>query len=137
MVPTQNAVHPSLSRDGRRLAYIASSWASDVYAVTFDLARAVRRRARRAGSSAGRTSGPACRRRRTGSASRFMRASQRHDLVVTSADGSNVQRLTDDRIGVRCPAWSPDGRDHRPAGDAARRQGPDLRRAGRRPHSAG
>ena len=33
IVPTQNAVHPTLSRDGRRLAYMASSWTSDVYAM--------------------------------------------------------------------------------------------------------
>ena len=40
VVPDQNAVHPTLSHDGRRLAYIASAWSSDVYAFSFDVARA-------------------------------------------------------------------------------------------------
>ena len=52
---------------------------------------------------------------------------------VTTADGSNVQRLTDERIGVRCPGVVAGRPDHRRAADAPRRQGPHLRRAGRRP----
>jgi len=109
VVPTQNAVHPSLSRDGRRMAYIASSWASDVYAVAFDAVRAVVD-----GQPRWILGGPhqwsSLQASPDGQRLAFIRASQRHDLVVTGTDGSNVQRLTDDRIGVRCPAWSPDGR---------------------------
>jgi Tol biopolymer transport system component len=108
-VPTQNAVHPSLSQDGRRIAYIASSWASDVYAAGFDLARAVVD-----GEFRWILGGPhhwaSLQASPDGQRLAFIRANQRHDLVVTGADGSNVQRLTDDRIGVRCPAWAPDSR---------------------------
>ena len=108
-VPTQNAVHPSLSQDGRRIAYIASSWASDVHAAPFDMARAVIN-----GQFRWILGGPhqwaSLQASPDGQRLAFIRASQRHDLVVTGVDGSNVQRLTDDLIGVRCPAWSPDSR---------------------------
>ena len=108
-VPTQNAVHPSVSQDGSRIAYIASSWASDVHAAAFDLARAVVD-----GQFRWILGGPhhwaSLQASPDGQRLAFIRANQRHDLVVTGADGSNVQRLTDDLIGVRCPAWSPDSR---------------------------
>ncbi len=109
IVPTQNAVHPTLSRDGRRLAYIASSWSSDVYTIGFDPVRAVTE-----GAARWILGGPhhwmSLRASPDGQRLAFIRASQQRDLVVTGSDGSNPQRLTDDRLDVRCPNWSPDGR---------------------------
>ena len=60
IVPAQNAVHPALSRDGRRLVYMASSLSSDVYAMPFDIERGRHRAACRAGSSADRITGATC-----------------------------------------------------------------------------
>jgi serine/threonine protein kinase len=109
VVPTQNAVHPTLSRDGRRLAYMASSWTSDVYAVAIDLARAVLD-----GQPRWILGGPhhwvGLHASPDGQRLAYVRASQQRDLFVTGVDGANPQRLTDDRIGIRCPAWAPDGR---------------------------
>ena len=108
-VPTQHAVHPAVSRDGRRLVYVASSWTSDVYAMPFDVDR-------------GATSGPArwilggphhwgqLRASPDGSRLSAIRISHQRDLMVMGADGASPQRLTAEQGGVRCPAWSPDGR---------------------------
>jgi eukaryotic-like serine/threonine-protein kinase len=109
IVPAQNAVHPALSRDGRRLVYMASSYSSDVYAMPFDLERAM-------------TTGPPrwviggphlwgnLRMSPDGRRLASIRISHRRDLMIADADGGNLQRLTDEPLGVRCPAWSPDGR---------------------------
>ena len=109
IVPTQNAVHPTLSRDGRRLAYMASAWTSDVFAMPFDPARASI-----TGPPRWILGGPhhwlSLHASPDGRRLAFVRASQQRDLVMTTADGTNAERLTDERIGVRCPAWSPDGR---------------------------
>jgi eukaryotic-like serine/threonine-protein kinase len=109
IVPTQNAVHPTISRDGRRLAYTASTWSSDVYAFPFDL-------------ESGAITGPPrwvlggphwwvnVRFAPDGRRVSALRASQQRDLIIASAEGGNIQRLTDERAGVRCPVWAPDGR---------------------------
>ena len=109
VVPTQNAVHPTISRDGRRLAYMASSWNSDVYAVPFDPARAAL-----AGPPRWLIGGPhhwlSPQPSPDGQRLAFVRASQQRDLVLTALDGSSPQRLTDERLGIRCPVWAPDGK---------------------------
>jgi eukaryotic-like serine/threonine-protein kinase len=109
IVPAQHALHPTLSRDGRRLAYMASSWSSDVYAMAFDVTRAAAD-----GPPRWLMGGPhlwgSVRASPDGQRLAFIRAGQQQDLFVTDANGLNPQRLTDDRIGVRCPAWSHDGR---------------------------
>jgi Tol biopolymer transport system component len=109
LVPSQNAVHPTLSRDGRRLAYMTSSWQSDVYAIPFDPVRAVTE-----GPPRWILGGPhlwgSLRASPDGQRLAFIRASQQRNLVVTGSDGSNPQRLTDGRLDLRCPNWSPDGR---------------------------
>ena len=109
IVPSQHALHPSLSGDGRRLAYMASSWSSDVYAIPFDLEKAAT-----AGAPRWLFGGPhqwgSLRTSPDGQRLAYIRASQQQDLFVAGVDGSNVQRLTDDSIGVRCPAWSGDGK---------------------------
>ncbi len=109
VVPAQNAVHPALSRDGRRLVYVASSFSSDVYAMPFDVDR-------------GLTGGPPrwilggphqwgnLRAAPDGRRLASIRVSHRRDLMLADADGANLQRLTDEPLGVRCPAWSPDGK---------------------------
>ena len=109
IVPTQNALHPAISRDGRRIAYMASSWSSDVYAFPFDLERGAI-----AGPPRWMFGGPhhwqSVRVSPDGRRIFSVRASQRRDLVLASVEGGSAQRLTDDHLGVRCPEWSPDGR---------------------------
>jgi Tol biopolymer transport system component len=108
-VPTQNAVQPSLSRDGTTVAYTASAWSSNVYALGFDAVAG-------APTSASRwvLGGPhdwtGMRIAPDGRRLAVVRSGETRDLVVAGADGTGVQRLTDEQGGVRCPYWSPDGR---------------------------
>jgi Tol biopolymer transport system component len=108
-VPAQNAVLPRLSRDGRRLVYMASSWSSDVYTMPFDLERPAI-----TGPARWILGGPhywtQLRAEPEGQRLASVRVSHQRDLVVAGADGSNPQRLTNERIGVRCPTWAPDGK---------------------------
>ena len=109
IVPAQNAVHPAVSRDGRRLVYQASSFSSDVYAMPFDIDR-------------GATSGPPhwilggphhwgnLRTAPNNGRLASIRISHRRDLMLAGPNGESPQRLTDEPLGVRCPSWSPDGR---------------------------
>ena len=108
-VPAENAVHPSVSRDGRRLVYSASAWGSDVYVYPFDPERAV------VGSPArwilgGPRNWISLRVSPDGQRLASIRSGEERDLVVMAADGTSPQRVTDDRRGVRCPGWSPDNR---------------------------
>jgi eukaryotic-like serine/threonine-protein kinase len=109
-VPAENAVHPSISRDGRRLAYLASSWTSSVYAFGFDPVAGVLAAAPPRWLFGGPHHWSMMRVSPNGERIASVRAGQQQDLVVTSADGSGAQRLTNDAVGVRCPFWSPDGR---------------------------
>jgi Tol biopolymer transport system component len=108
-VPTQNAVQPSLSRDGTTVAYTASAWSSNVYALGFDAVSG-------APTSASRwvLGGPhdwtGMRVAPDNKRLAVVRSGETRDLVVAAADGTGVQRLTDEQGGVRCPYWSPDGR---------------------------
>jgi Tol biopolymer transport system component len=109
MVPTQNAVHPRISRDGRRVAYTASTWASNVYAFGFDATAGAVTGAPRwilGGPHDWTSLRPAPDGRRLAT----VRSGEARDLVVVGIDGTNVRRLTGDQLGVRCPHWSPDGR---------------------------
>jgi Tol biopolymer transport system component len=109
MVPTQNAVHPRISRDGRHVAYTASTWSSNVYVFGFDAVAGAVTGAPRwilGGPHDWTSLRPAPDGRRLAS----VRSGEARDLVLVGADGTNIRRLTDDQVGVRCPQWSPDGR---------------------------
>jgi Tol biopolymer transport system component len=107
-LPAQNAVHPTISRDGRRVAYTASSWSSHVYVQPFDRAKG-----EPTGTPRWVLGGPhdwtALRVSPDGRRMAMVRSGETRDLLVTAIDGSNQQRLTDEQVGVRCPYWSPDG----------------------------
>ncbi len=108
-VPAGQAFWPTLSRDGRRLAYATTSWIGTVYALAFDP---------NAGAVAGAPSwllgGPhhwsTVRVSPDGRRLLVVRWSQQQDFFMLASDGTGLRRLTDDPAGVRCPEWSPDGR---------------------------
>ena len=106
--PNVNAVHASLSRDGQRLVYATYSWNTDVFSVSFDPVRLEVQ-----GSPTWRLGGShlwtAARISPDGSQLALVRWSQQQDLFLFATDGGSLRRLTSDRLGVRCPEWSPDG----------------------------
>jgi Tol biopolymer transport system component len=107
-VPTQNAIQPSLARDGRSVAYTASTWSSNVYALGFDAVAGAPTPASR-WVLGGPHDWTGLRIAPDGRRLAVVRSGETRDLVVAAADGTGVQRLTDEQGGVRCPYWSPDG----------------------------
>jgi eukaryotic-like serine/threonine-protein kinase len=109
IVPAQHALHPALSRDGRRLVFTASTFTSDVFVAPFDLERGAL-----GGPLRWILGGPhhwnSLRAAPDGQRVAMIRTAEQRDLMVTGPDGANPQRLTDERVGLRCPAWSPDGK---------------------------
>ncbi|HEY8549549.1 MAG TPA: protein kinase [Vicinamibacterales bacterium] len=109
-VAAQNAVRPSLSRDGRRLAYGTLTLVGNVFAVAFDAARGTAR-----GEPAWLFGGPhhwsSVRASPDGQRLAAIRWSHQQDLFISRNDGSELRRLTQDEEGARCPAFSPDGRE--------------------------
>ena len=108
--PTNVAVHPTISADGKRLAYASYSWATTVFTLGFDPARLEVLGRQRTVVAGGLHLWSGARVSADGSQIALVRWGHQHDLFVARADGSGLRRLTNDGQGVRCPDWSPDGK---------------------------
>ena len=107
--PNVNAVHANFSKDGRRLVYATYTWNTDVFSAAFDPVKLEVQGAPTwllGGShlwTAARISPDA-------SALALVRWSQQQDLFLFLTQGGGLRRVTSDPLGVRCPEWSPDGK---------------------------
>ena len=100
--------NPSLSKDGKRLAYVSRSDVANVFKMPFDPA-------------AGRATGPpqpvlrvsgmtdVCYVSPDGSLLACQRSDARETISVMRADGSEARDLTNNEHKNRLPRWSPDG----------------------------
>ena len=97
--------HPTISADGKRLAYAARTSSRNIQRIGFDPASKQTTgfpEAVTEGSILSEWSDPSP----DGQAVAFMR---QDDIFVTRTDGSGLNRLTDDDFNDRHPKWSPDG----------------------------
>jgi Tol biopolymer transport system component len=107
--PSAYTLHFSLSRDGRRLAYVTQVETGNIYKVDFDPVR---------GTVAGAPSAVTHGSWRAGFPDvspdgqwlAFATSRTPEDLFVSRADGSGLHQLTDDEHRDRVPRWSPDGK---------------------------
>jgi Tol biopolymer transport system component len=99
--PNVNAVHASLSKDGRRLVYATYTWNTDVFSAAFDPVKLEVQGAPTwllGGShlwTAARISPDA-------SQLALVRWSQQQDMFLFFMDGGGIRRVTSDPLGVRC-----------------------------------
>ena len=103
-----NSQQPSISADGRRIAYVARVESQNVHSVGFDpLAGKTHGTAAwiTRGSRAFAQPDPSPDGRRLA----FNSSGRQEDIFVANADGSGLQQLTDDRHIDRAARWSPDG----------------------------
>jgi eukaryotic-like serine/threonine-protein kinase len=104
--PALAAVRPTLSRDGRRMAYATVVSESRVRAYPLDATGAIN------GKPSWIVGGPqhwvGARVSRDGRRLALVRWSNQQDLFVMNTDGSGLRQLTSDPVGTRCPDWSAD-----------------------------
>ncbi len=108
--PNVNAVHANLSKDGRRLVYATYTWNTDVFSASFDPVKAGGARVLRRGFSADRISGQLRGSRRTRVSSPSFAGASSRICFLFRTNGGGLRRITSDPLGVRCPEWSPDGK---------------------------
>jgi serine/threonine protein kinase len=106
-VPGVYAVHPSVSKDGNRLAYATVSRTTNVLATAFDPETMQVQGVPRS-LLGGQQDWSAARVSPDGSQLALVRWGHQQDLFVINTDGTGLRRLTSDPLGVRCPEWSPD-----------------------------
>jgi eukaryotic-like serine/threonine-protein kinase len=106
--PSPAALRPTLSRDGRRMAYSTIVSEGRVRAYTLDDTATVQ------GSPEWIVGGPqhwvGAKVSRDGRRLALVRWSNQQDLFVMNADGTSLRQLTGDPAGARCPDWSADSR---------------------------
>ena len=106
--PALAAVRPSLSRDGRRLAYATMVTEGRVRAYSLNADGIVE------GAPEWIVGGPqhwvGARVSRDGRRLALVRWSNQQDLFVMNTDGTSLRQLTGDPSGARCPDWSVDNR---------------------------
>ena len=106
--PSPAALRPTLSRDGRRIAYSTIVSEGRVRAYTLDAAATVQ------GSPEWIVGGPqhwvGAKVSRDGRRLALVRWSNQQDLFVMNAHGTSLRQLTGDPAGTRCPDWSADSR---------------------------
>jgi Tol biopolymer transport system component/serine/threonine protein kinase len=106
--PSLSTAHLSISRDGKRIAYLALNQLASLEKVPFD-------------PTSGKTSAPAPLLRQSGVLSSpdispdgdwivFYTVGGQEDLLVVRSDGTGLRKLTDDPHKDRGPSWSPDGK---------------------------
>jgi Tol biopolymer transport system component len=100
---------PSLSKDGRQLAFATLDWRSTLLRVGFD---PVKEEIVGSPTSILRSTKPIRDHDLSpdGQWVAFNQAGVREDIVVARLDGSQYRRLTDDPFRERGPIWSPDGK---------------------------
>jgi Tol biopolymer transport system component len=99
---------PSLSKDGRRLAFAALDYRSTLQKVDFDpTSGTTKGLPQRVLSSTQPIRDPVV--SPDGRWVAYSRTGAREDLFVARTDGTAYRRLTDDAFRDRGPAWSPDG----------------------------
>jgi serine/threonine protein kinase/Tol biopolymer transport system component len=108
-VPVPSSAMPSLSRDGRHIAFASANPKSNLFLVPFDPARG-----ETAGALQPITQGSRVVRSADMSPDSewivFDTAERQEDLFLVRRDGSGQKALTSDSARDRGPRWSPDGR---------------------------
>ena len=107
-VPGVYAVHPTLSKDGSRLAYATVTRTTNVLASAFD-SQTIQMQGTPRSLLGGQQDWSSAKVSLDGSQLALVRWGHQQDLFVLNTNGSGLRRLTSDPLGVRCPEWSPDG----------------------------
>ena len=100
--------HITIARDGKRLAYVSRTEATNVQRVAFDHVKGARAGAPEwvtRGSRAVAQPDPSP----DGTRVSFNSLGRQEDIFVASSDGSGTQQLTDDPFEDRASRWAPDG----------------------------
>jgi Tol biopolymer transport system component len=105
--PSLSTAHITISRDGKRIAYLALNELASIEKIPFD-------------SSSGKAGSPAPLLRQSGALlspdvspdgeSVVFRSGGQEDLFLVRSDGTGLRKLTDDLHRDRGPSWSPDGK---------------------------
>jgi Tol biopolymer transport system component len=106
--PSLSSGHFSISRDGKRIAYLALNELASIEKIPFD-------------PSTGKASSPAPLLRQSGALFSpdvspdgewvvFRSVGGQEDLLLVRSDGTGLRKLTDDPHRDRGPSWSPDGK---------------------------
>ena len=108
-LPVDDLAHLSISRDGRRLAFVEYHLIANLYRAQFDLPKAQLLGAPEALTNGALPFirpdlGP------NGLWLAFNTQTNRDDLYLLGTDGSGLRQLTNDNFKNRGPRWSPDGR---------------------------
>jgi Tol biopolymer transport system component/tRNA A-37 threonylcarbamoyl transferase component Bud32 len=107
--PATDTAHLSISRDGRRIAYVQRVASSNIHRVGFDPVAgtvtgqpgAVTRGSRLVGAPDVSPDGEWL---------TFYSTGKQEDIFIIRADGTGLRQLTDDIYKDRAPRWSPDGK---------------------------
>jgi len=100
---------PALSRDGRRIVYVARQESSNVHRIAFDPA-AETVSAAPAGVTRGTRPAGVPSVSSDGSLIAFEWSGNPRDIAVIQPDGTGLRQLTDDAHRDSMPVWSPDGK---------------------------
>ena len=104
-----DAVHLSLSGDGRKVAYVAQVVASNIHKMDFDPSTGDVQ-GQHVPVTEGSKNIDEVRPSPDGEWLAYVTSGKQEDLFLIRTDGSDRRQLTNDRAKDRVPAWSPDGK---------------------------
>jgi len=107
--PATDAAFLSISRDGRRIAYVQQTVARNIHRIEFD-PKTGTIVGQPAGVTHGSTRAQVPHVSPDGEWITFYFGGKQEDIFVIRKDGSGLRQLTDDVYKDRAPRWSPDGK---------------------------